>query len=60
MSGITMLFTMGSGKMRVPRTMGRPDALPGICSMISQVIQSIPYRGSHLRTLFSFHRELLP
>src|SRR4030088_2526340 len=27
--------------MRVPRTMGRPDTLPGICSISSHCVQSI-------------------
>jgi len=35
------LFTMGSGMMRVPRTMGLPDTLPGILSISSHCIQSI-------------------
>src|SRR5271156_202217 len=32
---------MASGIMRVPRTMGRPDSLPGIFSISSQAIQSM-------------------
>src|ERR1700726_847520 len=32
---------MGSGMMRVPRTTGRPDTLPGTCSISSHAIQSI-------------------
>jgi hypothetical protein len=31
----------GVRQMRVPRTMGRPDTLPGICSINSHAIQSI-------------------
>lgn len=30
----------GSGMMCVPRTMGRPDTLPGTCSISSHVVQS--------------------
>src|SRR5665811_2105130 len=32
---------MASGRMRVPRTIGRPDTLPGIISISSQAIQSM-------------------
>ncbi len=39
------LFTIASGRIRVPRTIGRPDTFPGICSINSHSIQLISSRS---------------
>src|ERR1019366_10567312 len=55
------LSTIASGIMRVPRTMGRPDTLPGTFSISSQAIQSMSKSASAFAMFLpSFHRDRLP
>src|SRR5271154_3587321 len=47
--------------MRVPRTMGRPETLPGICSISSQAVQSMSACVSNFAMFVpSFHRSFFP
>ncbi len=50
---------MASGRMRVPRTTGRPDTLPGTLSMSSQAIQSMPETVSSFAIPSPSHTRIL-